>query len=327
MSTAAIAGIRAQLLDRRTRLERALRESGAAADLLELLGAVDSALGRLDTPAWSHCAVCGESVDDDVLRATPLAEYCLCSLSDRQRAALEHDLALARRVQLSLLPRQDVVAAGWHVHHRYIPAGVVSGDYCDLVGEGDSAALFAMLGDVSGKGLAASLVMARLNALVRSLVEQRLPPHDLVARANRLFSEGAGDSHYATLVCARATPRGELEICNAGHCPPLLLHGGHVTAVDSTGFPVGLVEHGEYETHRVSLAPGDTLLLYSDGVTEAVDAQGRLYGQYRLMTTLQANGHQSPGRMTSAILADVDAHRGATPRADDVTLMVVHRAA
>src|SRR5207249_7870938 len=140
------------------------------------------------------------------------------------QTALQNDLDLASRIQWQLLPRQNVRVSGWEVHYRYEPAGPVSGDYCDAITEnGDGGNLYVLTGDVSGKGVAASLLMAHLNAMFRTLVGMGLPVQHLLERANRLFSESTIASHYATLVCARAEVTGEVEVCNAGHCPPLVI--------------------------------------------------------------------------------------------------------
>ncbi|MEW6252849.1 MAG: PP2C family protein-serine/threonine phosphatase, partial [Planctomycetota bacterium] len=268
MHTLLESNLRAQLLDRRARLRMLVEDPALrrADDLVGLLETVDAALARMDAGSYGQCELCHESVDDDWLAAKPLIQYCLCELSPRQQAALEHDLALARRIQLGLLPAQDFTAGGWETHFRYIPAGPVSGDYCDLVaprdghapsGTAPTAALYALLGDVSGKGVAAALLMARLSALFRGLIELNLPLPELFARASRLFAEGAPSTHFATLVCARAEASGAVELCNAGHCEPLVVRRGEVRPVESSGAPLGLADHGPYETHRVRLAPGD----------------------------------------------------------------------
>src|SRR5262249_24725736 len=157
-------------------LRASIERTDNASDLVELLQAVDAALDRLDSDHFERCDVCGLRIYDEELLAHPTIQYCLCELSDQQLAALELDLALARRTQLALLPPQDLALAAWQVHFRYQPAGPVSGDYLDVI-QSDVCPFF-LLGDVSGKGVAASLLMARLSALVRGLIEQRLPVED-----------------------------------------------------------------------------------------------------------------------------------------------------
>ncbi len=212
------------------------------------------------------------------------------------------------------------------MHFRYQPAGPVSGDYLDVVTKNaESQTLYFLLGDVSGKGVAASLTMARLNALVRSTVEASPPLGDLMERTSRLFSEGAPSSQFATLVCARATSTGEVELCNAGHCPPLIVRSGCVEVVDSGGLPIGLAGAVPYGSHRLSFARGDTLLLYSDGITEASDPEGRMYGIDGLRRVVGQNRDVDPAALAAACLLDVATFRAGTPPHDDVSIMVIRR--
>lgn len=327
MDAATEANIRSQLLDRRQRLENAIVDVGEAPDLTRLLREIDSALERMDTRSFGSCEVCKEAVDDDFLEANPLIRYCLCRLSEPQQRALEKDIDLATRVQLALLPKQDLSFAGWEVHHRYEPAGPVSGDYCDAVARGNGeGTLFFMLGDVSGKGVAASFLMARLNATFRSLIDTGLPLDQLVGRANRIFGETTIASHYATLVCGKASASGEIEVCNAGHCPPLLLSGGEVSPIGATGFPVGIFGSGPYTVQNARLAPGDTLFLYSDGLTEARNERDSEFGVDRLSRFLRERKALSGRALAAACLKELASFLGGAPRADDLTLMVVRRA-
>lgn len=318
--------LRTQLLDRRHRIQDVLSQVAQAADMVRLLQEVDSALKRIDTHTFGGCQVCKETVDDDFLLANPMIQYCLCTLGPAQQEALQKDLELASRIQWALLPKQNLRFAGFEVHFRYLPAGPVSGDFCDLVTKGgEDEALYFLLGDVSGKGVAASFLMARLNALFRSLIDLGHPVHELVERANRLFSEGAIGSHYATVVCGKASPSGEVEICNAGHCPPLVVRGLDVASVESTGLPVGMFGGSPYAAHRVSLVPGETLVLYSDGLTEANDGSGQEYGARRLSELLRQGRELPPVALAAACLEDLSRFTAGADRQDDLTVMVVRR--
>jgi sigma-B regulation protein RsbU (phosphoserine phosphatase) len=322
--------LRDQLLDRRARIEEVVATVGAADDMVRLLQQVDAALARVDAGTYGGCEICGGSVEDERLQATPMLQYCLCDLTAEQQTKLEQDLELAWRIQSALLPKQNQRFAGWEVHYRYLPAGPVSGDFCDVVtrqaGNGaDVDSLLFLLGDVSGKGVAASFLMAHLNALFRSLVEADQPLPELVERANRIFSESTLSTHYATLVCGRATATGALEICNAGHCPPLVMRAGKVAPVESTGLPVGILESSPYETLHVELDPGDSLFLYSDGLTEAVDAADEQYGDARLAEQLAAGHQLGPAELAASCLEHHRWYRGDQPRQDDLTVMVIRR--
>jgi sigma-B regulation protein RsbU (phosphoserine phosphatase) len=314
-----------QLRDRRDRLARTIAQVGDAPDLLRLLAQVDSVLERLGTDGFGVCEVCGEPCDDDELLAHPMTPYCLCRLDPERLEALQRDLDLAWRVQAALLPAQDRCIAGWQIHFRYQPAGPVSGDYCDVLGrEGDGDSVYFLLGDVSGKGIAAAFLMAQVNALVRSLVEQGVSVPELVERANRHLGRSTRSSHFVTLVCGRADSSGEVEICNAGHCPPIVARGSRTELLDSTGFPLGIAPASDYGTCRVSLGPGDSLILYTDGIVEA-PGPATAYGTEALVRAVASNHHLPPARLAEACLGDLARFQNGTARSDDLTLMVVRR--
>jgi sigma-B regulation protein RsbU (phosphoserine phosphatase) len=148
----------------------------------------------------------------------------------------------------------------------------------------------------------------------------------MVEKANRIFSESTTSTQYATLVAGKAEASGDVEICNAGHFPPLLVRRHGILPVDSSGFPVGIFGDSPYAVHRLHLTPGDTLFLYTDGVTESRDAAGEEYGEERLMEVLSRHHGTSPSRMASYALRDVTAFRGGARRTDDVTVMAIQRA-
>jgi sigma-B regulation protein RsbU (phosphoserine phosphatase) len=318
--------LRDDLLDRRQRLAGAISEAGAAADLERLLDEVDGALSRLDTPEFDRCCVCGESVDAEDLASHPGMNYCLCELDDEQLDALSRDLDMAWHLQSSLLPRQDHAVGGWTVHYRYVPAGPVSGDYCDvLTSPGDDDAAHVFVGDVSGKGVAASLIMAHLSALLRSQVKRGAAVPDLLREANGHLSETIPATHFATLAAARVEADGTVELSNAGHCPPLVLRARGVEALDGTGFPLGVVDDASYDVQRTHLDPGDSLVLYSDGVIDAADAAQQRYGVGALERRLATGRDLPPGQLAQACLDDILAFENGAGRTDDITLMIVRR--
>jgi sigma-B regulation protein RsbU (phosphoserine phosphatase) len=301
---------------------------GEKAHLAHLLRDVDEALTRMDAGTYGLCQVCNETVEIERLLGDPLLRTCLDHLTPAEQRALEQDLDLAARVQGGLLPKQHLVIPGWEASYHYEPAGAVSGDYCDLVGAGAGQEdFYFLLGDVAGKGMAASMLMAALRAIVRTLIDSRPSARDLVERANRLFCETALRQHFATLVCGKASPSGAIEICNAGHCPPLLVRQGRVTPLEATGLPVGLFTSSEYTVKEVRLGPGEALLLYTDGLSEARNRASEEYGVERLGRLLAARRDLPPKDLVAACLADVASFRSGAPRADDLTLLAIRRSA
>ncbi len=164
--------------------------------------------------------------------------------------------------------------AGGRWAYRYEPAGIVSGDYCDLVTD-QSGGFYFMLGDVTGKGVAASMLMVHLQATFRTLIPMGLPLRELVERASRVFCESTLPTHFATLVCGRAAASGEVEVCNAGHPPPLLLRRDEVLPIEPTGLLLGAFCDEQFATSRIRVDPGQSILLFTDGLTEARNESGR----------------------------------------------------
>ncbi len=326
MDTVTGSALRGQLHDRRQRLQNAVSEVGEVEDLVRLIQQVDAALNRMDAGAYGVCEVCSETIDETDLLANPLMRYCLCKLSPAQQAALQDDLDLAWRIQASLLPNQDLCLSGWQIHYRYEPAGPVSGDYCDvLTGSNGDGTLYFAMGDVSGKGVAASLLMAHLNASFRSLIDVGVSIEQFVERANRLLLERTIASHYATLTCGKASESGNLEICNAGHCAPLLVRKGEVEPLESTGLPVGMIHDQTYAVQERRLEAGDVLFLYTDGITEARNREDHEYGAERLSQVLRDWHALTPRALASACLADLAAFLAGAPRQDDLCLMILRR--
>jgi sigma-B regulation protein RsbU (phosphoserine phosphatase) len=316
--------VREQLLDRRQRLETALRAVDDPQPLRGLLRDVDAALERIEAGSFGLCSVCHEAIEADRLEADPLLRNCIDHLTAAEQRALEQDLDLSSRVQADLLPARELAHDGWELAYHYEPLGAVSGDYCD-VQTVDHGGLLVLVGDVVGKGVSASLLMTHLHAIFRSLATLDLPLADLVGRANRIFSESTGCRRFATLACARAGREGALEVCNAGHCPPLHVSARGVASVPAGGLPVGLFGATPYTTTTLCLAPGDVLLLYTDGVSESRDRDGNEFGAEGITRAVLSRRTRRPLEIVQGSLDDLVAFRAGTPRRDDLTLLVLRR--
>jgi phosphoserine phosphatase RsbU/P len=318
--------LRGQLLDRHHKLEAAIARHAPSEHLVDLLQEVDAALERMDDGTFGLCKACHEPIEAERLISNPLLELCLAHLTEAQQHSLERDLEMARRIQQALLPRNSLVFHGWESCYHYQPAGLVSGDYCDLV-EGADGKLHFLFGDVSGKGVAASILTGHLHAMFRALITASLPLDELLARANALFCESTMPACYATLVCGRADATGEIEIANAGHCPPLRVGASQAVAIAATGLPLGLFGNSVYGVEKVLLDAGESLLLYTDGVSEARDRSNAEYGSERLSTLAVAQRHLCAEALVRACLDDLRAFQKGASQADDLTLMVLRRAA
>ena len=318
--------IRNQLVDRKTRIEKAIQLSEQKTNLISLLQEVDFALERMNTGTYGICEVCHETIEEERLKIDPLTRFCLDHLTSEQQKILEQDLGLAYNIQKALLPKNNITTLGWEIDYRYEPAGLVSGDYCDIVEDktNGSQNLFFIIGDVSGKGFASSMLMTHMHAMFHSLITFNLQVNELVERANRLFCESTTSSHYATLVCIKADKNGNVEICNAGHFHPLIIRKNHIEKIDSTGFPLGLFCNAQYSNYTTQLLPGDIIFLYTDGLIETRNGEVE-FGIERTINFVKTFSNQSGSALIDNLLDEVSKFNSGSRQADDLTLMVIKK--
>ena len=314
--------LRHQLEHRREVLE----EAAAMAEgeqYMRLLHEVDAALDRLEGGTYGICEVCHEPVEEERVLANPLVRFCLDHLGPKEQDALQRDLELAAQIQLRLLPKRDFRCDGWQVAYHYKPLGVVSGDYCDLV-IGPDEQLYFMVGDVAGKGVAASMLMSNLSAIFRALIPLGLPLAELMERANCVFTGSTLPTQFATLICGRAKSGGALELCSAGHVPALVVTAEEVYRVDSHGLPIGLFSEQKFTTSGFELSKGSSLVLFSDGVSEARKEEEE-YGYERIAEMVRKCAGLAPGEVAANCIRDLETYLGCAPVFDDQTLMVLQK--
>ena len=326
MDASTVPYLRDQLLDRRARLEGAVARKLDTREVTRLLGEIDAALGRIEAGSYGRCETCHDPIESDRLMADPLTRFCLDHLTPSDQRALEQDLALAARVQRGLLPKADVRFDGWDLAYHYEAAGPVSGDYCDVVpGPGSTGDHYFLIGDVSGHGVAAAMLMSHLSAVLRTLIALKLPLTQIVERASRVFCESTLPSHYATLVCGRAERGGQVEFCNAGHPPPLLVRRDRIETVVATGLPLGLFCTSQFASCTVHLDPRDVLLLYTDGLTDAVNPTGDMFGVDRVCALARERVGVDAKTMVATCAGELNAFRRGRALADDVTVLALRR--
>lgn len=315
--------VRTQLLRRREQLQKA-RPDLHTTQLVQLMKEVDAALERIDEGTFGVCEHCHDAVEDQELITNPLVRFCLECLPPEQQRLLERDLELAAQIQTRLLPKRDMRVDGWNVAYHYRPFGIVSGDYCDLI-PGPDQTLYFLLGDVSGKGVASSMLMANLSATFRTLVPLGMPLPQMVERANRVFSESTLPMQFATLISGKVTPDGGLELVNAGHNPALVFAGDSVQVVESSAMPVGMFADQEFVSSKSTLSKGDAVLLYTDGVSEALNPEDQEYGLERLADLILKCREAASSELLARCVEDLAIFRNGVPAFDDETLMVIQR--
>lgn len=315
------AAVQDELLGRLQTLRRVSIENGNSSDFSRVLEEVDAALKRYEEGTYGICETCQEPMAVDTMLADPLARVCLDELTGKQKAALEDDLQFAAQIQRGFLPQRDLAHGRWRVDYVYEPAGIVSGDYCDVITSGDD--LYFIIGDVSGKGMAASLLMSNLHAIFHSLIPLDLELAELMTRANRLLLKSSLDSQFATLVVGKAGASGEVETVNAGHLPPMLIKGGVKGELDLAGLPLGMFREAQYESQAVKLDTGDSLLLFTDGATETVNHDGDEFGTARLGDSVVGRTFTAPTELIARCADEIAGFRGQAERHDDLTMLAV----
>ena len=260
-------------------------------------------------------------------QAAQAVEQALAHDARIAREQIDRDLALAHRVQQGLLPSCPPSVAGYEVFDFYEPARQVGGDFFAYVPLPDGR-LALVLADVSGKGVAAALLMAALSADIRYCLASEPDLGRAVSRINESFLRGGWDDRFATLVVVVLDSRTHLAtVCNAGHLPPLLRSpGGDVRSVaaDLGGLPLGMLPEHVYRCCEVPLEPGAVLVLHTDGISEALDHEQRCYGLGRLEQVVAAAA-PGPAAVGRAILADVERHAAGQLRSDDICLVCLGR--
>lgn len=323
MATPQHSYVQTELQQRRQHLLEATRLDSEDASLRQLLSSVDEALTRLKHGTFGICEHCHDTIESDRLLCNPLLRFCLDHLSEEEQRALENDLTLAAKIQRALLPRADWAVDGWKARYHYQPVGLVSGDYCDLI-ETDGGFLF-LLGDVAGKGVAASMLMSHLHATFRTLAGQNLPLQKLVEHANRLFCDSTMAGQYATLVVGRVMSGGKVEYVSAGHLPLLHISNSGVASRQATGVPLGMFETSNFPVCTLEVAPGDSLFLYTDGLTEIFNLAGDEYGLSRAELLATRHSARELEDMLGECLGEIGSFSAGVKRTDDLTLLVLRR--
>ena len=261
------------------------------------------------------------------MQIAPLLEILHLYQVAVENERIERELLMARQVQESLLPKDMPRFPGWDFARRWRPAREVSGDFYDMISAGPDQ-LGLMIGDVTDKGMPASLFMVFARTAVRASLRHIDSPAGAMAAANRLICQDSFDSLFATLFYARlSTASGELTYVNAGHNPPLLYQAqqNEIQLLKRTGYPLGLEVSSVYEERTVKLEPGDFILFYTDGIIEAVDAGQNEFGLERLQNTIYSLRNCSPNELLAGLEAAFYEYADPAQSFDDITLMAAAR--
>lgn len=273
----------------------------------------------------------GYFTDDHIQTLAPLAPLIASAVDNarlyeeikRSKHRMEADLDAARQLQTFLLPKEDPDIPGLEIGIAFRPAHEISGDVFDFFEQGAEHAIIA-IGDVSGKSAAAALYGAMVTGLLRTLAPRLRTPAALMHTLNdALIERRVGDKYLTLLVLRWQAQTGQLIMANAAGIPPMIVRGGTLIEPHLEGFPLGLFPGREYEEVTFDTEPGDLMLLYSDGIQDQQDAEGRDYGAARLRAFLPTVASLPAQQIAQAILADFDLFRAGARIHDDQTLIAI----
>ena len=241
---------------------------------------------------------------------------------EEERRRLDRELDLARTIQMSFVPSRALRAGAWEVQGRVVPARQVGGDAFDYFLLDGGRLCFA-IADVSGKGVPASLLMSNVQASLRAFCDGRQSVPNAIRHINQSVARSSSGK-FITLFYGELEASGRLTFTNAGHNYPIVRRrDGSVEELRDGGLPLGLFEDSDYGQGQTVLAPGDALLLYSDGISEAVDMRSQEFGEDRLTALWKGLAGRTPAEVIDAVLGEVERFRGNAAQSDDMTVVVL----
>jgi len=255
----------------------------------------------------------------------------LLELADR--VVMKRDLEIAKDIQAWLLPGAPLQIPGYQIAYATRPANTVAGDYYDVIlrpgpASSDDRVLF-VVADVAGKSIPAAMLMATFQASLRTLSSSRTSLAEMITGLNHYAcSNSQGGVRFTTAFLAELDPAtGDLAYVNAGHNAPILRRGsGVVERLEAGGIPMGILENASYQVDTKRLAGGDYLVIFTDGVVEAMNAKGEEYGEAELVRLVDRQAAAAPAELLRGLLQELDAFVGNTPQHDDVTCLLLKRA-
>ncbi len=244
-----------------------------------------------------------------------------------EKARMEQEMNIAAEMQQSLLPPRQRTGAGFEAVGAMSACRAIGGDFFDYLDLRDGCVGFVLC-DVSGKGAPAALMTAMIQGVFRGHAQDSPSPAATMSRVNQVLAQRTVRSHFATGFYGILWPDGRFVSSNAGHNPPFLVgRDGSVRRLEKGGLPLGMFERAAYEEEEATLAPGDTLVLFSDGLSEAANALDEEFGEDRLVESVAAECHLDPDALLELLLARVRAFVGDCAQADDMTALVIRRSA
>jgi len=259
--------------------------------------------------------------------------FVLLMLEVADRVVMKRDLEIAREIQRRLLPVNPPPVPGLEIAFATRPANTVAGDYYDVFARADAEIgeekYLVVVADVAGKSIPAALLMATFQASLRTLSATPVSLGQLTERMNRyMCANSQSGLRFTTAFLGEYDPAERtLTYINAGHNPPILRRAsGSIERLEAGGLPLGIEDNSSYQTGTVTLGNADWLVIFTDGVVEAVNQQNEEFGETRLITVIEGGATTSPSKLLSRVMVDLDFYVGTTPQHDDITCLLMKAA-
>jgi len=249
----------------------------------------------------------------------------ILTLELKDKLLAKYELEAGRVVQNALIPQSCPELSGWEIWLFNRPANEVGGDLVDYIAE-DDGRLCLILADVAGKGLGAALFMAKLQATVRAIAPGLKSLSRLGQKLNEIFCRDGMPTRFISFICIEILRDSDnLRILNAGHIPPVVLDEGEIEFLDKGGPALGLIPGSSFFEQRIRVKEGGMILVYSDGLTEARDANGKLFGEERLFKIFSKMNTLSAIEAGESLVSEVEKHRGDAAQSDDLSMILLKR--
>lgn len=244
---------------------------------------------------------------------------------EKQLARLEEEYRMAKEIQLNILPKELPKIDGYDIYATNISARAVGGDYYDFIKLSDKRIVLC-LGDITGKGLAAAMLMANLQATLRgqALTEQSIK--DKIKNSNKLLYNSTSKNRFATLFYSELDfINHTISYCNAGHDAPINIKNSNLTRIENGGLLLGCFDFAEYEEETKSFEIGEIIVVFSDGITEAMNEFEEEYGEEKLIDIIKSNLKLSSKEISDIIINEVKSYSSKVEQSDDITIMIIKR--
>jgi sigma-B regulation protein RsbU (phosphoserine phosphatase) len=290
----------------------------------EHLHVINESLEKIEEGTFGICEVCHENMDAELLQMDYTAAVCLGHFTDEELRQLENELELSQVIQRGLLPQQVPSINGVNIAAFSRPAQILGGDYFDFIDfKNNSHGL--VIADVSGHGVSAGMFLSSLQTAFHTLVPDAESPLEVLERINRLYVHNVNVTTFVTIFFGQYDPRTRvLTYANAGHNSAYLyrMSTNEEIWLRPSGPAIGLMEGFLIQKREVQLEPGDILLLYTDGLTEATSPDGTFWSEERLAEIIRENANSSAEQLVQKTMGALREHTHGNPFADDVTLVI-----